>query len=1295
MYADSTSDALSVAEIDELLKKGAYDVFREDDSDIKEFMAADVDAILARSSTTVQYDGASGTSLSGKLGSFSKASFVSADDSEDVDINDPDFWWKTMRLENKKVNLDSDAALYSEVITGDDGEIRILRTSLRKRKRTEPWNTPLTPIDNLPSTVQSQFYQEEDAVTVVSSEDSVRSDTESSSEDEVFQNKKVRTHKENDKTGVWSKKMNALVATQQLKIPSLEFLSSYCTNVAPSRPRLHEKNVDRKKLYRSKLNHSASESFKWTLEARDRCLDALLRFGFSRWEKISRGMNAGNFDFRSCPISDVELLCRNFVMQCGLSVARKSPFVSLQDSSTHSEFVRNAMQAALHLHGYAATKKQQLDVPSVLLDAEFQEKLNAGKGLKALNRLDFLNRVIDRIYRAVSTVHHKFPGRFASKNGQVDFEEAVNGITPSLLSDNIEINKVKLPWLEDYGWWDHECSIHLILGTFKYGFSAYEEIELDPNLCFRSKMRGNNHHFGSVGEQDTAKTDVSLMRKCSNDDSIRQRDSDCVSIHDENPVEGEIEQKCGFQHLGTAADGVSSATMPSRHLLNQLLTHILSFPDKIGGKTVDTSSRWYDVSRPTKADNVKYESEDQAQVTLQKGMRKRSNNFAGQSGLVFGLSTNHRGKNADSQNSEEQEPENKEALKRMIARGRMGLRRDEIPLLQNISVSDSTFMTLALSEGSLKICEKILKSVTFGPTAKEFTNPMKAVDHPAVRAIVDGDSIQEVDAKVEYRLDRDERERLTSFFVLHGAPALNVEADVSAGSFDNFPGVYTSANILDPNYAPRQCPSIPDMIVRAMLGTSSEHNTNSTGEVLSWTYLKEASGSSMGTAELRWYYEEIWLPFCDTMTRPSSRDMEVYKGTCRLPNPFQQIQMHSPGARGLVELFLLRQRVLYAIRYIIWNKIDTLNAFLCSGCTVGKGDQAFPSWWSPCVHDLGILVGCIKHGYLAISSILLDPLLPFHSNVCRYQTDFPDTKLIEQRMISLLTEVTMKLPKAHVANLSSLFIHGTISQASDDIGRFAILQSSLRPKMYAVPSPNKKVISAEVYNQDSSIPKVPNGLNLPYEVRTQREIFTNQSFRNDVEPNLTPRFGTPTFKDQRAVQPGHTPQQHLLTHQYYASVNPYNDMQRRHNSQYQFHSPNPHFSPAPTQIAGTQALHHQKTDVYQRPGHDINLMARKQQYLPYSAPGNVMNFARGPPSQPIRPAITSGHPKLMLSRVIPQRSYPVQFVSQGGVTCSSAVPVALVNQNAAPLRPKTMSMPSFPPQRAPNTKPQAYLYNNG
>ena len=99
-------------EIDQLLKKGAYDVFRdEDDTEAKQFMETNIDQLLERSSRTVTY-GNTGNSFSNSLGSFSKASFVtSAADGKDVDLDDPDFWSKAVGLQ---VQDDDDSILINE-----------------------------------------------------------------------------------------------------------------------------------------------------------------------------------------------------------------------------------------------------------------------------------------------------------------------------------------------------------------------------------------------------------------------------------------------------------------------------------------------------------------------------------------------------------------------------------------------------------------------------------------------------------------------------------------------------------------------------------------------------------------------------------------------------------------------------------------------------------------------------------------------------------------------------------------------------------------------------------------------------------------------------------------------------------------------------------------------------------------------------------------------------------------------------------------------------------------------------
>mmetsp|Transcript_46338 Transcript_46338/g.69924 ORF Transcript_46338/g.69924 Transcript_46338/m.69924 type:complete len:237 (+) Transcript_46338:1205-1915(+) len=117
---------IQAKEIDELLKKGAYDVFRDDDDkEAKQFMETDIDQLLERSSRKVTYGNTSAGSISSGLGSFSKASFVaSTDDGQDVDLDDPDFW-------EKAVGLDAPAE------SNADGTSNLLLDEKRNRRQVQ------------------------------------------------------------------------------------------------------------------------------------------------------------------------------------------------------------------------------------------------------------------------------------------------------------------------------------------------------------------------------------------------------------------------------------------------------------------------------------------------------------------------------------------------------------------------------------------------------------------------------------------------------------------------------------------------------------------------------------------------------------------------------------------------------------------------------------------------------------------------------------------------------------------------------------------------------------------------------------------------------------------------------------------------------------------------------------------------------------------------------------------------------------------------------------------------------
>jgi hypothetical protein len=97
--------AQSKAEIEKLLRHGAYDIFNEDkagsaEAESNAFVQQDIDTILQRRSRVVIHDN-TGSSSNAAGSTFSKASFKaarspesSANKGEDIDLEDPDFWTK-------------------------------------------------------------------------------------------------------------------------------------------------------------------------------------------------------------------------------------------------------------------------------------------------------------------------------------------------------------------------------------------------------------------------------------------------------------------------------------------------------------------------------------------------------------------------------------------------------------------------------------------------------------------------------------------------------------------------------------------------------------------------------------------------------------------------------------------------------------------------------------------------------------------------------------------------------------------------------------------------------------------------------------------------------------------------------------------------------------------------------------------------------------------------------------------------------------------------------------------------
>jgi len=110
---------LSKKEIEELLRKGAYGALMDDDNAGDKFCEEDIDQILQRRTQVITIE-----STEAKGSTFSKATFSSSNNREDIELDDPNFWEKWA----KKANIDPE-----ELLSKDE----LIQLAPRRRTQTK------------------------------------------------------------------------------------------------------------------------------------------------------------------------------------------------------------------------------------------------------------------------------------------------------------------------------------------------------------------------------------------------------------------------------------------------------------------------------------------------------------------------------------------------------------------------------------------------------------------------------------------------------------------------------------------------------------------------------------------------------------------------------------------------------------------------------------------------------------------------------------------------------------------------------------------------------------------------------------------------------------------------------------------------------------------------------------------------------------------------------------------------------------------------------------------------------
>jgi len=497
---ESKSEKESQAkEIDELLKKGAYDVFRDDDdTEAKKFMETDIDQILERSSRTVTY-GDIGTSISKGLGSFSKASFVSSDvDGKDIDLDDPDFWAKAVGLDAPEEVIDENVLLMGEK---------------RNRKQVQvfdPYASYAEEEQKKKDKVAQKVQQEKEEKKQMKVKKKVEKEEEKERKKKGRKVSKAAKEKNKVEKGV-------ICASPKTKVLEVEG-DRQVTKDKKSKKEMVVKRMRReeqKKLMRSiGLDDPITGQIKqgWEANHRDRVIGAFHRFGFGRFCKV-RNEAALN----SLPIQDLEVFLRSYIYQLGLQASvpliesyelKSESFVKKFNSILHTcdgRWVMNAIHSSLKFFELSQIQERDVRIPQTLIQSDFVSRLRSGIALSSLHSLAFMTRFNRIVDNAVETIISELGkeelgtrGCYISDASTLDMDLKARHVTPEELSQIIGCylsqswkNQQLARWMPA-PWWDYSCDLALIIGTFYHGLGNYQGILHDKSLPFSRRIHASS-----------------------------------------------------------------------------------------------------------------------------------------------------------------------------------------------------------------------------------------------------------------------------------------------------------------------------------------------------------------------------------------------------------------------------------------------------------------------------------------------------------------------------------------------------------------------------------------------------------------------------------------------------------------------------------------------------------------------------------------------------------------------------------------------------------------------------------
>jgi hypothetical protein len=477
-------------EIDELLKKGAYDVFRdEDDAEAEKFMDTDIDQLLAHSSKKVTYGTSATSSLGGSLGSFSKASFVTAtaDGEKDVDLDDPDFWSKSIGLEAPEETPEEIAAMLDDGVKRSRKQVDVYDPHAEAAKAEQRKKDKLA--------LEKMLEKEEKERLRV--EKKLKKDAEKA---------KRRREREEQKKKEQATVKQVVVAATIAKEPKPEPKKV----VAEIKPKKSKKSDRQRALRRAENENPVLEQLRqaWDRPQRNRATAALIRFGFGRFPKVRNESN-----LTSLPLQDLEVFARSYLYQLGLQMGvtaledlRNGFDAALFRSKIHEwlglgcrqelDWICDSVLSVMKLQMEVESHRRALRMPIILAEPNYVSDLRRGSGFRALRRVGVLARLNQLVTQCLDTTlanlgHEELGKRGCASNvlATLDADLKSRFVTTEELALAIGTTFRKVDSKPPAAWWDRSCDVALVIGTFVHGLGNYKNMKSDENLPFAVKIQ--------------------------------------------------------------------------------------------------------------------------------------------------------------------------------------------------------------------------------------------------------------------------------------------------------------------------------------------------------------------------------------------------------------------------------------------------------------------------------------------------------------------------------------------------------------------------------------------------------------------------------------------------------------------------------------------------------------------------------------------------------------------------------------------------------------------------------------